>query len=181
MCSLTTIKTKQNIKDQSSSPPQTSGSFETPLRSLSVHYQSISYHRYQDVFTLAVYCCAHEHCKKQVCQQQLCQQGSSFSCYEISGGQGHICRKWHPKQWDHPHVLLVFSAVQRLYSISEGPVTSTHSPCASVARGRQISLKRKFTSKFFLFVCLFLNFFLFFAEMFQLLFSSKQVLLKDSH
>ncbi len=34
-------KQNKNIKDQSSSPPQTSGSFKTPLRSLSVHYQSI--------------------------------------------------------------------------------------------------------------------------------------------
>ena len=36
MCSLTTNET-----DQSSSSPQTSGSFKTPLRSLSVHYQSM--------------------------------------------------------------------------------------------------------------------------------------------
>lgn len=32
---------KEIIKDQSSSPPQTSGSFKSPLHSLSVHYQSI--------------------------------------------------------------------------------------------------------------------------------------------
>lgn len=34
-------QSKHNIKEQSSSPPQTSGSFKTPLHSLSVHYQSI--------------------------------------------------------------------------------------------------------------------------------------------
>lgn len=34
-------KTEQKVKEQSSSTPQTSGSFKTPLHSLSAHYQSI--------------------------------------------------------------------------------------------------------------------------------------------
>lgn len=106
--SLTTIKTKQNKKRPifftTSDIWQLQNDSALSVSTLSEHF-----HTYWDVFTLAICCCAHAHCKKQAWQRQLCQQGSSFSRYEISGGQCQIPRKWHPKQWDYPHVLCVFS------------------------------------------------------------------------
>lgn len=44
MFHLQQSKQNRTKKDQSSSPPQTSGSFKTTLRCLSVHYQSIFIH-----------------------------------------------------------------------------------------------------------------------------------------
>lgn len=68
--------------------------------------------------------------------------------------------------------------IQRFQSISEGSSHLRAVRVPSVVHNGQISLYRKFTSSstssFFLF-------FVFFAVTFQLLLSSKQVLLKDSH
>lgn len=71
----------KNIKDQSSSPPRTSGSFETPLRSLSVHYQSISYHRYRSLLSPSIV--APSHAVRSRCDDSKCaNRGSSFSCLQ---------------------------------------------------------------------------------------------------
>lgn len=65
MCSLTTNKTKTKHKRlvffTTSDIWQFQNASAQSVSTLSEHF-----HRYRDVFTLAVYCCALTHCKKQV-------------------------------------------------------------------------------------------------------------------
>lgn len=104
----------------------TSGSFETPLRSVSVHYQSIFIDTGMSLLSLSL----HPRTQQEASvTKATVPTGSSSSCYKISGRQRWIPSKWHPKQWYCPHVLCVFSPqgqselwlpIQRLLSVSEG-------------------------------------------------------------
>lgn len=76
----------KNIKDLSSSPPRSSGSFKTPLRSESVQYQSILQDNW-DVFTRFIV--ATTHYKGPVWQRQLCQQAPLPRC---------ATSKWQPNR-----------------------------------------------------------------------------------
>lgn len=98
---FTTIKTKRNIKDQSSSPPPTHGSFKTPLRSVSI--LSEHFHRYwMSLLSSMLHPCTQ---REGSVTKATVPTGSSSSCYKIPDRQRWIARKWHPKQWSSPSAL----------------------------------------------------------------------------
>lgn len=168
MCSLTTIKTKHKrpvFFTTSDIWQFQNASAVCP----SVHYQSI----FIDIgmSLLSHYIVAPMHTVRHKCDKG--KQGSSFSCYEISGRQGQIPRKWHPKQWDYPHVLHVFCPQgQQSKAVTappafvlglQGSVTSRYSLFPSVVAK---SLERKFiSSKYFLFFFFFAFFCVYFLQL----------------
>lgn len=111
----------------------------------SVSTLSEHFHSYWDVFTLV----APTHAVRRKWRRQ---QGSSVSCYEISGRRcQNFPKKWRPKQVDYPpRVLFVFGPQGAKRAVSARPafVLALRGPChiytqscvPSALRGRQISL-----------------------------------------
>lgn len=182
-------KHNKNIKDQSSSPPPTSGSFKTPLHSLSVHYQSI-FIVIGMSFTLSIIIVP-THTVRITCDKKATVPTRVLSLWlryhagDAKFPGNDIC---NDETFPICSVCSVHSGKsklwptgQRLYSVSEGP-SRLHKLHVPLMRSRQNSLLRKFTSSEYLsFFLFFLFFCCFFAVTFQMLLSSKQVLLKDSH
>lgn len=183
MCSLTTNKTKQNIKDQSSSPPQTSGSFKTPLRSLSVHYQSI----FIDIgMSLHLqFIVVPSHTVRSKCDKGNCaNRGPLSPVMRFQAGKAKF--PGNDIQNNETIPMCCVCSVHRSNTRCDCP----SSVCIQSLRARHIYIQSVFLcgarspnlfrwrlhhpSLFFLFL-------FFFAVTFQLLPSSKQVLLKDSH
>lgn len=178
---FTTIKTKRNRKDQSSSPPPTPGSFKTPLRSVSL--LSEHFHRYwMSLVSSLLHPRTH---REGSVTKATVPTGSSSSCYKIPDRQRWIAGKWHPKQRYSPSVL---SFHRGKASCDRPPSVFSPSPRAgriyvqSVSPLWCIMAKSLFTGSVHHHPHqVFSFFFVFFAVTFQLLLSSKQVLLKDSH
>lgn len=169
-------QSKQNIKDQSSSPPQTSGSFKTHLRSLSVHYQSIFIDIGMSV--LSQYIVAPTHTVRHKCDKG--NRGPLSPVMRHQAGKAKF-PEMTSKTIRLSHVLHVFCSqeksklwlpIQRLYSVSKGP-SHLDTVCFPLWLPNLLRGSLYHPSIFF--------FSFFFAVTFQLLLFSKQVLLKDSH
>lgn len=175
-------KQNKNIKDQSSSPPQTSGSFKTPLRSLSVHYQSI----FIDIgmSLLLQFIVAPTHAVRSKCDKGNCANRGPLSpvmryqagdakfpgndiqnnetipmccvCVQSTGAKQAVTA--------HPEFVLKSQRARHIY-LQSASLCGAWSPIRGGLHH----------PSFFLF------FFFLFAVTFQFFLSSKQVLLKDSH